>query len=68
VHSSLVSLGEGKKIDSDSVKQAADKLGVETVLVTHLLGVEEKEDFSPGGSVDLAPYKSMITEYNDETS
>jgi len=65
VHSSLVSLGEGKKIDSDSVKQAADKLGVKTVLVTHLLGVEEKEDFSPGGSVDLALYKSLSNEYKE---
>jgi hypothetical protein len=58
-------LGEGKKIDSDSVKQAADKLGVETVLVTHLLGVEEKKDFSPGGSVDLAPYESLSNEYKE---
>jgi hypothetical protein len=33
-HSSIEALGEGGKIDADSIKQAAEELGLETVLVT----------------------------------
>ncbi len=65
-HTSLEALGEGKKIDSDSVKQAAEKLGVETVLVTHLLGVEDKEDLTGVKAyTDLAPYESLSDEYKE---
>ena len=36
-----------KKLDKDTIKGEADKLGVDAVLVTHLAGVEEKVNYVP---------------------
>lgn len=36
-----------KELNKDTIKSQAEKLGVDAVLVTHLAGVEEKEDYVP---------------------
>lgn len=37
----------GKELNKDAVKSAAEKLGADAVLVTHLKAVEEKEEYMP---------------------
>lgn len=40
----------GKKLNQDTVKNQAQKLGVDAVLVTRLVGVEEKEEHIPASA------------------
>ena len=45
--SGVVVIPEGKKLNKETIKGAAENLGAETVLVTHLVGIEEKEIYVP---------------------
>lgn len=40
-------ISEDKKLDKDTIRGFAEKLGVDAVLVTHLAGVDEKEEYIP---------------------
>ncbi len=52
--SGVVVVQEGKKLNKETIKGAAEDLGAETVMVTHLVGIEEKEIYVPP-SYDVMP-------------
>ena len=68
--SGVVVIPKGKKLNKDTIKGAAENLGAETVLVTHLVGVEKKEtyvppsyDYMPRHHNRLGPYYSSVDQY-----
>jgi hypothetical protein len=40
-------ISQDKELNKDTIKNTAEELGAATVLVTHLVGVEEKEEYMP---------------------
>jgi hypothetical protein len=68
--SSAVIIPKDKKLDTDTIKESAENQGVETVLVTHLVGVEEKTtyvppryDYLPSRYHHLGPYYHSVDRY-----
>ena len=68
--SGVVVIQKEKKLNKETIKGAAENLGIETVLVTHLVGVEEKEtyvppsyDYMPGRHNRFGPYYSSVHQY-----
>lgn len=62
-----------KELNKDTIKGQAEKLGVDAVLVTHLAGVEEKEDyvlptqtFIPGPQGHLGRHYTRVYGYVHE--
>ncbi len=68
--SSAVIIPKDKKLDTDTIKKSAESQGFETVLVTHLVGVEEKTtyvppryDYLPSRYHHLGPYYHSVDRY-----
>ena len=49
--SSLELLGAGVKLEVDTIKKSAKENGIETILVTHLLGVREEKQIKDIGVI-----------------
>jgi hypothetical protein len=68
--SSAVIIPKEKKLNTETIKESAESQEVESVLVTHLVGVEEKEtyvppryDYMPSRYHHLGPYYHSVDRY-----
>jgi hypothetical protein len=64
--SSLELLGAGVKIEVDAVKKSAKKNGIDTILVTHLLGSREEKKVTSASDQTLYPAYNSLSDAQKE--